>query len=138
MTAWAWVKGGLFRIVLGLDGPEGPFRMAGLDAYISVKVLSFQHLHRKRRRCIPSAINAVGGFAKILSLGGGNVDECLWVAVDQGEPGALDVNHHAMTAAKGVENVGNLEFDLRDFAGLKWFGRLEAVSEFAAKNVAAH
>ncbi len=83
-------------------------------------------------------MEALRGLLEIFRLGGGYVHEGLRVAVHEGEPGALHVDHHAMTAAKGVAEVGNLELDLRQFSGRERLGFLEAVAELAAKHIAAH
>ena len=83
-------------------------------------------------------MNAVRGFAEVLRFGRRYIYERLRVAVNQREPGALHLNHDAMAAAERVKDVGNREFDFSDFAGLEWLWLLEAVAEFATKNVAAN
>src|SRR2546425_1205436 len=64
-----------------------------------------QHQHRQSRGSIARAINALRGFAEILLLRHRDVHKRLRVAVHQREPGALDVNHYAVTAAEGMKDV---------------------------------
>src|SRR5215204_1863191 len=80
----------------------------------------------------------MGGFSEILRLRRGNVDKGLRVTIHQGKPAALNVDHDAMTAAKGVEDVWNVELDGGDFPRFERLGLLEAFSKFPAENIAAH
>src|SRR2546423_141696 len=98
----------------------------------------WQHQHCYSGRRIARAIHALGRFAKIFFLRRGDVHEGLRVAIDQREPRALHLHHHAMTAPEGVKDVRDWEFNLRNLARLEWFGLLKTAAKFAAKNVAAH
>ena len=35
-----------------------------------------------------------------------NVNELLWISVNQGEPAALDLDHEAVTFLKNVSHIG--------------------------------
>ena len=58
------------------------------------------------------AVDAMRGFLEIFRLRVIDIGECLRVAIDQGEPGALDLDHEAVALAEGVVDVGQLEGDL--------------------------
>ena len=62
-------------------------------------------------------VDALGGF---LEVGGGGfhyVDEFLGVAVGPGEPGAVDLDHDAVTVAEGVIDVGQIEIESGGLVG---------------------
>src|ERR1035438_975560 len=80
----------------------------------------------------------MGRFVEIRLAGGGNVHKGLGIAVHQGEPGALHLNHDTVTATESMANVRHRELNLADLARFEWLRFLEAVAEFAPENVAAH
>ena len=43
---------------------------------------------------------------EVLFRAGIGVDEPLRIAVDDGEPGALDLNHHPMAGQEGMRHIG--------------------------------
>jgi hypothetical protein len=57
-------------------------------------------------------IKAVCRLSEIRFAGRSDVAERLGIAVEEGEPRALDLDHDPMPLEKGVLNVGQLEFDL--------------------------
>src|SRR5436190_21965853 len=75
---------------------------------------------------------------EVLGFGGGNVDKSLRVAINQGKPRALDLNHHTVPAPKGVADVGHRELDLGDFARLKRLRFFEAITEPSAEHVTTY
>ena len=83
-------------------------------------------------------MEVLGGFLEILRFGSGDVDEGLGVAINQGEPGALNVDDDAVASAKSVANVRKGEFNRSNLAGDEGFGFLKTVAEFTPENVAAH
>src|ERR1035437_3535605 len=80
----------------------------------------------------------MGRFAEIRLAGGVDVHKGLGIAVYQGEPGALHLNHDTVSAAESMQNVRHSELNLADLARFEWFRLLEAVPELAAENVAPH
>src|SRR5688572_10677132 len=97
-----------------------------------------QDPHGETRSGVAATIHAMRGFAEVFRLGSRDIHEGLRVTVHQREPGALHLHHDPMTAAERVEDVGNLEFDFRDFARLKRLRLLEAVAKFSAEDIAPH
>ena len=70
----------------------------------------------------------VDAFGGLLEVGWGGfhyVDEFLGVAVGQGEPGAVDLDHDAVTVAKSVVDVGEVEVDGGRLVGDEGFGLFE-------------
>src|SRR5664279_5925304 len=77
-------------------------------------------------------------FVEIRLAGSRDIHKGLRIAVHEGEPGALQLNHNTVATAESVENVRHNELNLADLARFEWFRLLEAVAEFAAEHVAAH
>src|SRR5665647_2188055 len=77
-------------------------------------------------------------FVEIRLAGGGDIHKGLGIAVHQGKPGALHLNHDAVAAAESMQNVRHGKLNLADLARLEGFRFLEAVPELAAENVATH
>ncbi len=69
--------------------------------------------HLEMRRHLAGVVDALGRFLEIRLLGAVDVDKCLGVAVDQREPGALDLDHDLVTGAEGVGDVLQREIDRR-------------------------
>src|SRR5882724_12037511 len=67
-----------------------------------------------------------------------DVHKGLRVAIHEREPGALHMDHEAMTPAEGVKHIRHGEFNFRGLSGFEGRGLLEAVAEFAAENIAPH
>lgn len=59
------------------------------------------------------------------------------IAIDEGEPGRLDLDHDAVAFFEGVAGVGQGEGDSFDFVGIHWLGVLEAVAEFGPHDFAS-
>src|SRR5262245_16479538 len=56
-------------------------------------------------------IDALRGLLKVFRFRLGNVNELLRVAVNQGEPRTLNLNHHAVSAPECVIDIRHLETD---------------------------
>src|SRR5262245_41482676 len=80
-----------------------------------------QHEHAQGRSCVVRAINAVSGLAKVLGLGRRDVHKRLRIPIHEREPRALHLDHHPMTAAESVKNVGHSKVNLRHFSRFEWF-----------------
>ncbi len=80
----------------------------------------------------------MGRFVEIRLAGGVDVHKGLGIAVHQGEPGALHLNHDTVSTAESMQNVRHSELNLADLARLEGFRFLEAVPELAAKDIATH
>src|SRR5207247_1191445 len=88
------------------------------------------------RRAVAGAVDPLRG---LLEIGGGrarDVDERLRVAVHEGEPRALDVDHDAVPPAEGVAHVGHAESDRLRLAGFEGLRLLEAPAELPAEGLA--
>src|ERR1039458_630686 len=94
-----------------------------------------QDFNHQARGAACGSIDPLGRLAKILWLGGRNVHERLWVAVNQREPGTLHLDHHPVPGAEGVKDVGNGKLDGCYLAGLERLGLVQAVAEPAAKHI---
>jgi len=64
-----------------------------------------------------------------------NVSEFLGVAVNKGEPGALDLDHDPVSFLKAVAFVSEVVFDVCDFPGNKRLRVFKAVAVFAPEHV---
>ena len=88
------------------------------------------------------AAGVIDAFGGLLEVGGLGVvdagDELLRVQVDEREPGALHLDHDAMTGAESVIHVRHLIGDPGNFVGLEGFGLVITIAEAAAKNFAAN
>src|ERR1035437_6400431 len=80
----------------------------------------------------------MGRFVEIRLAGGVDVHKGLGIAVHQGEPGALHLNHDTVSTAESMQNVGHTELNLADLAWLEGFRLFEAVPELAAEDIATH
>lgn len=78
------------------------------------------------------------GLLKIFRASGGNINERLRISINQREPGALHLNHHAMSSAKGMTNILQRELEVRDFTRLERGRLLEALPKLAAQDVTSH
>src|SRR3954463_1720417 len=106
---------------------------SALPSSRNLRLKSGQDLDRERGGTISRAVNAMDRFAVVFGFRRRDIDEGLWVAIHEREPGALHLDHHAMAAAEGVTDVRQGELNLRHFLRFKWFWFLEAVTEFAAE-----
>src|SRR5258706_12542438 len=98
---------------------------APLDSRYSLR----QRAEPDARRVIGGAVSAVGRFGEVFWLGEINIgDELLRVAVHQREPGALDLHHQAVILLEAVQDVEELDLDLRRLARLERLRLLEAVA----------
>ena len=50
---------------------------------------------------------------EIVGLGIGDVEEFLWVEIDEGKPAALHLHHHTVPPSEDVANVGHGVFDFK-------------------------
>src|SRR5436309_15833281 len=76
------------------------------------------------------AINALGGFLVVRFLGCKNVrDEFLRVAVDEGNPGTLHLNHDAVAFLEHMVRGVQIDLERRDHAGRDRLRRFEGVAE---------
>src|SRR5205823_12290630 len=82
-------------------------------------------------------INPLRRLFEIGIFGAVNIHEGLWIAIDQRKPRALDLDHHAMAAAKGVIAILHGESYRSWLVGRKRLRLFQAVAEFAAHHVAA-
>ncbi len=89
---------------------------------LPLHILKHQHFHTAGRIFLAKYL--LGGLLELLRLGIGNVGEGLRIAIGQREPGALDLDHDAMAAAKGVVEIGHGEIDLGLLAGRQRLGLL--------------
>ena len=62
----------------------------------------------------------------------------LWIARDEREPGALNLHHDPVAAAKGMIDVWQFKIERRWLVGSERLGFFEAVTEFSAEGLAAH
>ena len=65
-------------------------------------------------------------------------DEALGVAVDDGEPGRLDLDHDAVAAAEDVVYLMKGDGEFEGLVGGEGFGFVEAVAEAAAEDFHRH
>ena len=89
-------------------------------------------------RCLGVVMKSLGGFLKITFCSLINVGEFLRVAIDQGEPGALDVDHDSMALPEGVVGVGHCVAHLCYFSGCEWLRFCEAVAEFSSNGLSTN
>src|SRR4051794_27017756 len=83
-------------------------------------------------------VDAFGGFDEVRRFGMRDIDKGLRIAVNEREPGTLDLDHDAMALAERVGNVGHLEGDAVGLAGLEGDAAFEAFAEAAAERFAAN
>jgi len=82
-------------------------------------------------------VDALGGFAVVGGLGPENVgDESLGIAVVEGEPARLDLDHDAMAGKEDVIGVGKIEAIEQRLVGSDGMGSFEAFAIAAAEDVA--
>src|ERR1700744_5190554 len=72
---------------------------------------------------------------EIAVIGGINVYKFLRIPVDEREPGALDLDHQAVSFLKGMGDIGNGPFDRLHLAGSKGNRFFEAFAEAAAHDL---
>jgi hypothetical protein len=80
----------------------------------------------------------MGSRLKVFLVGFVDVHEGLGVAIHEGEPGVLHLDHHAVAGLEGVGHVGDGEGHARDFARREGFRAFEAIAVAPAQDVAAH
>src|SRR5262245_39342258 len=85
-----------------------------------------------------AVVDVLGGFLEVGGEGLGDLHELLRIAVGEGEPRTLHLDHDAVTRAEGVGDVGHGEGDAIRFAGLEGDGLFEALAEFTAEGFAAY
>ena len=79
----------------------------------------------------------LGGLPELLRLGVGNIGEGLRIAVGERKPRALHLDHDAMAAAEGVEEIGHGEVDFGLLARRQRLGLLPTIAELGAEGFAA-
>ena len=83
-------------------------------------------------------MKSLGGFLKITFCSLINVGEFLRVAIDQGEPGALDVDHDSMALPEGVVGIRHRVGHFCHFSWCEWLRVREAVSKLTANGFTAN
>src|SRR5262249_57443248 len=91
-------------------------------------------MRRKFRRMI----DPLRGLLEILILSLIDVQELLWIAINQREPCALDVDHYSMALLERVVYVGHREGNARDFVRLHRRRLRPALAIFRAHRLAPH
>src|SRR4029434_6348286 len=95
-----------------------------------------QHGHRRIQTA--RTINALRGLLKVLRPRLWNIDKLLRIAINQGEPGTLDLNHNPMSTPECVINIGHLEVDRGWLIRRHRLGLFKTVSKICAKKLAIH
>src|SRR5262245_9140653 len=89
------------------------------------------------RRHRASVVDALRRRLEVRLLGVVDVDELLRVAVVQGEPATLDLDHDLVSGPEGVRDVLEPEVDRRRLAGYERLRLRQAVAELPAHHLAA-
>src|SRR5580698_7340704 len=85
-----------------------------------------------------TVVHVLRGANKVGRFRIGNVQERLRIAIGEREPGALNLHHDAMAAAKSVVHVLHCEGHFLDLAGDERLRRFKTVAEFSAEWFSAH
>ena len=86
---------------------------------------------------LPGAIDPLGRFPEVGFLCGSDLHEGLRIAIDQGEPGALDLDHDRVAGPECVRDVLETEADRSWLVGHEWLGRGKTVAKPATHHIAA-
>src|SRR5580658_2352752 len=83
-------------------------------------------------------VHVLSDLHKVGRLGIRDIQEGLRIAIRERKPGALNLHHDAMAAAKSVVHVLHREGYFLDLAGCERFRSFKTVAEFSAEWFSAH
>ena len=78
------------------------------------------------------------GFFEISRFGGINIFKLLRVAIGEGEPGALYLDHQPMAFFKCVRHIGQRKIDRFNFTGLERLRVFKTVTKLSTHGFCAH
>ena len=82
-------------------------------------------------------VDSLSRRLEVALVGRVDVDEFLWVAIEQRKPTALNLNHQSVPRPESMADILERELYDRRLVRFERFGLLKTLTELAAKDVAA-